>query len=71
MQLEFVRSHANFVLVKVGDGKRIFQQLLRRGIIVRDMAAYGLPEWIRVSIGTPEQNERFLAELAAELRGEK
>jgi histidinol-phosphate aminotransferase len=63
MKLEFVPSQANFVLVRVGDGKKMFQALLRRGIIVRDMNAYGLPEWIRVSVGTPEQNERFLAEL--------
>jgi histidinol-phosphate aminotransferase len=63
MGLEFVPSHANFVLVKVGDGKAVFQALMRRGIIVRDMNAYGLPEWIRVSIGTMAQNERFIAEL--------
>jgi histidinol-phosphate aminotransferase len=61
--LEFVPSHANFVLVKVGDGKAVFQALMKRGIIIRDMNAYGLPEWIRVSIGTREQNDRFLAEL--------
>jgi histidinol-phosphate aminotransferase len=64
MELEFVPSYANFVLVKVGDGQQTFQELLRRGIIVRDMNAYGLPEWIRVSIGTPEQNARFLSALA-------
>jgi histidinol-phosphate aminotransferase len=63
MGLEFVPSFANFVLVKVGDGRAIFQALMKVGIIVRDMTSYGLPEWIRVSIGTPEQNERFLAEL--------
>ncbi len=56
-------SFANFVLVKVGSGKTVFQALMKRGIIVRDMTSYGLPEWIRVSIGTPEQNARFLAEL--------
>jgi histidinol-phosphate aminotransferase len=38
---------------------------MKRGIIVRDMNSYGLPEWIRVSIGTMEQNRRFLAELKA------
>ena len=54
---------ANFVLVHVKDGKAVFQALMKRGIIVRDMTSYGLPEWIRVSIGTMEQNERFLAEL--------
>ena len=63
MGLEYVPSFANFVLVKVGDGKAVFQALMKRGIIVRDMTSYGLPEWIRVSIGTMEQNERFLAEL--------
>ena len=56
-------SSANFVLVKVGDGKAVFQSLMKRGVIVRDMNAYGLPEWIRVSIGTVKQNERFIAEL--------
>ena len=63
MGLEFVPSHANFVLVKVGDGKAVFTALMKRGIIIRDMNAYGLPEWIRVSVGTMDQNERFLAEL--------
>jgi histidinol-phosphate aminotransferase len=63
MGLEFVPSFANFVLVKVGNGKAVFQALMKRGIIVRDMTSYGLPEWIRVSVGTMEQNERFLAEL--------
>jgi histidinol-phosphate aminotransferase len=61
--LEFVPSLANFVLVKVGRGRAVFEALLRRGIIVRAMDGYKLPEWIRVSIGTPEQNARFLEEL--------
>jgi histidinol-phosphate aminotransferase len=61
--LEYVPSFANFVLVRVGDGRAVFQSLLRRGIIVRDMTGYALPEWIRVSIGTMEQCRRFLAEL--------
>jgi histidinol-phosphate aminotransferase len=63
MDLEFVPTHANFILVRVGDGKAVFQSLLKRGVIVRDMTSYGLPEWIRVSIGTMEQNRRFLTEL--------
>jgi len=61
--LEFVPSFANFVLVKVGDGRAVFQALMKHGIIVRDMTSYGLPEWIRVSIGTMEQNIRFLSDL--------
>ena len=63
LELEFVPSHANFVLVKVGDGVNIFKALLQRGIIVRAMASYQLPEWIRVSVGTMEQNMRFVAAL--------
>jgi histidinol-phosphate aminotransferase len=63
MNLEFVPSHANFVLVRVGDGKKVFEALLRRGIIVRAMGSYGLPEWIRVSVGTMPQNKAFVAEL--------
>jgi len=63
MGLEFVPSHANFILVNVGDGKRVFSELMKRGIIIRDMNPYGLPEWIRVSVGTMEQNRRFLEEL--------
>jgi histidinol-phosphate aminotransferase len=61
--LDYVPSFANFVLVCVGDGKAVFQALMKCGIIVRDMTSYGLPEWIRVSIGTMEQNKRFLDEL--------
>lgn len=58
--LEYVPSFANFVLVRVGDGRAVFDALMKRGIIVRDMNSYGLPDWIRVSIGTMEQNRRFL-----------
>ncbi len=63
--LEYVPSSANFVLVRVGDGDGIFQALLRRGLIVRAMRSYGLPEWIRVSVGTMDQNRRFVEELDA------
>jgi len=63
MNLEFVPSHANFVLVRVGDGAKVFDALLRRGLIVRAMGSYGLPEWIRVSVGTMPQNRAFIAAL--------
>jgi histidinol-phosphate aminotransferase len=63
MNLEFVPSHANFVLLRVGDGKKVFEALLRRGLIVRAMGSYGLPEWIRVSVGTMPQNKAFIAAL--------
>jgi len=66
--LEIVPSVANFMLVKVGDGTRVFEALQRRGVIVRPVKSYGLPEWVRVTVGTREQNERFLAELKTLVR---
>jgi histidinol-phosphate aminotransferase len=69
--LKYIPSVANFVLVKVGNGKEVFQKLLRRGMIVRAMDEYKLPEWIRVSVGTPEQNRRFFEDLDAVLAGER
>jgi len=61
--LEFVPSVANFMLIKVGDGLRVFEALQRRGLIVRPVKSYGLPEWVRVTVGTPAQNVRLLEEL--------
>jgi histidinol-phosphate aminotransferase len=61
--LEYVPSVANFMLVKVGEGSRVFDALQRRGVIVRPVKSYGLAEWVRVTTGTPEQNERLLREL--------
>jgi histidinol-phosphate aminotransferase len=58
--LEFIPSSANFICARVGDGQRVFDALQRRGIIVRPMAGYQLPEWIRISIGTPAENQRCL-----------
>jgi histidinol-phosphate aminotransferase len=57
-------SHGNFVLVKVGDAARVFQALLKQGVIVRPVGNYGLPEWLRVTVGLPAENARFLAALA-------
>lgn len=65
--LEFVRSYANFILVKVGDGAGVFRELQKRGVITRPMGGYDLPEWIRISIGTPKENEKCLTALAAVL----
>ncbi len=65
--LEFVPSVANFVLVKVGDGDAVFRDMLGQGVIVRAMRGYKLPEWVRISIGTPEQNRRCLEVLDAVL----
>jgi histidinol-phosphate aminotransferase len=68
MGLEHIPSRGNFVLVRVGAAAAIYQQLLARGVIVRPVGAYGLPEWLRVSIGLPEDNARFLDALAQVLR---
>jgi histidinol-phosphate aminotransferase len=61
--LEHVPSVGNFVLVKVGPAGRVYQELLRRGVIVRPVANYGLPEWLRITVGLPEENEAFLRAL--------
>jgi histidinol-phosphate aminotransferase len=55
---KFIPSAANFILVHVGDGQRVFAELQKLGVIVRPMAGYQLPDWIRVSIGTPAENAR-------------
>lgn len=67
MGLQYVPSYGNFVLVRVGDAATVFERLLRSGVIVRPVGAYGLPEWLRVSVGLPEENEKFLAALAKAL----
>ncbi|MDD3529075.1 MAG: histidinol-phosphate transaminase [Gallionellaceae bacterium] len=61
--LEWIPSAGNFVCVRVGDAARVFQALLRQGVIVRPVANYGLPEYLRVSIGLAEQNARLLTSL--------
>ncbi len=66
--LSWIPSHGNFVCVKVGKGAEVFQRLLGQGVIVRPIAAYGMPEYLRVSIGTGSENARFLSALAAVLR---
>jgi histidinol-phosphate aminotransferase len=67
MGLEFIPSFGNFVAVKVGDAGPIFQKLLKQGVIVRPVASYGMPEYLRISIGTENQNARFLDALATAL----
>jgi len=63
--LTFIPSYANFVLVKVGDAPHVNLELLKRGVIVRPVAGDGLPEWLRVSIGLPHENQKFLEALTA------
>ena len=65
--LEYVPSYGNFVLFKVGKddgaGGRMNLALLRQGVIIRPVGNYGLPQWLRVSIGLPEENEAFILAL--------
>ena len=61
--LRHLPSFGNFVLVQVGDGAAVYQGLLKRGVIVRPVANYGLPQWLRVTIGLTEENEKFIAAL--------
>ena len=61
--LPYVRSYANFILLKVGQGMAVFQAMQQQGVIVRPMGVYQLPEWVRVSIGTAAENERCLTVL--------
>jgi histidinol-phosphate aminotransferase len=61
--LEQVPSVANFILVRVGDGDGVFRALQARGVIVRPVKSYGLPEWVRVTVGSAAQNERVISEL--------
>ena len=61
--LEYVPSVGNFVLVKVGPAARVYDELLKRGVIVRPVANYGLPEWLRITVGLPEENAAFLRAL--------
>lgn len=58
--LAWIPSTANFVTVRVGDAAAVNARLLKQGVIVRPIAGYGMPEWLRVSIGLPEENARFL-----------
>lgn len=63
MGLEYVPSSANFILVRVGQGRRIFQAMQEEGVIVRPMDPYGLPEHVRITVGTRAENRRCIAVL--------
>jgi len=66
--LPYIPSAGNFVCVEVGDAARVYEQLLRRGVIVRPVANYGMPRHLRITVGLREENHRFLEALHAALR---
>ncbi len=68
--IAYVSSVANFILIDIGrDGLAFFKEMLKYGVIVRDMRQYGLKNFIRVTIGTKKENERFMKVLNKVLRG--
>ncbi len=70
--LAFPSSQANFVLLRVGDGRRVFEGLRKRGVLVKPLEAFGLTDCIRVSVGRRENNEEFvraLEEVLGETQG--
>jgi histidinol-phosphate aminotransferase len=75
MGIEYIPSHANFVLFRAGKddgaGARVNLAMLKRGIIVRPVGNYGLPQWLRVSIGLPHENAAFIDALRAVLKPER
>jgi histidinol-phosphate aminotransferase len=63
MKLKFIPSAGNFVFVHVGDGLAVFKKLLAMKIIVRPLRGYNLPEWLRITVGTMDQNKKCIAAL--------
>jgi histidinol-phosphate aminotransferase len=67
--LKYIPSHGNFITVQVGKAAEIYKRLLRRGVIVRPVGGgYALPEHLRITVGTAEENQKFLGALAASLK---
>jgi histidinol-phosphate aminotransferase len=62
--LSYIPSLGNFISVNVGEGAKVYESLLRQGIITRPIGGiYGMPQYLRVSIGLPSENDRFLQAL--------
>ena len=61
--IEYIESSANFVTARVGDGVDAFEWMQKEGVIVRPLAPYGMKEWIRVSVGAEDENERAIDSL--------
>ena len=67
--LKYIPSVGNFVCVEVGEGAKVYDSLLRQGVIVRPVGNYGMPHHLRVTVGLPEENERFLIALRTAIGG--
>lgn len=65
LELDFIKSQTNFVLINVNrESYEIYNQMLKRGVIVRPMKEYGLDNFIRVTIGLPKENSKFIETLS-------
>ena len=67
MGLSFIPPHGNFITVDVKNGPQVASSLLKKGIIVRPLGNYAMPAHIRVTVGLPEENQRFIRELPSSL----
>lgn len=61
--ISYIETLSNFITIAVGDGMKIYQQLLKEGVIIRPLNAYNMPKHLRVSIGLPSENAQFLSAL--------
>jgi histidinol-phosphate aminotransferase len=69
LKLDYIPSYGNFITLRVGKAQEIYKRLLRRGVIVRPVGGgYQLPEHLRVTVGTREENDKFLAALASSIK---
>lgn len=68
LRLDYIPSFGNFLSFRIGNATAMYQRLLRRGVIVRPVANYAMPEHLRVSIGLESENEKFLTALAGALQ---
>lgn len=67
LNLPYIPSVGNFICVEVGEAAAVYERLLRAGVIVRPVANYGMPRHLRVTVGLPEENQRFLDALTSAL----
>jgi histidinol-phosphate aminotransferase len=61
LSVKYIPSQSNFIMIHLGEKcPRVYDSLLRLGVIVRPLTSFGFPEYIRLSIGTPEENKKFI-----------
>lgn len=68
LKLDYIPSFGNFVSFRIGNATAMYQRLLKRGVIVRPVANYGMPEYLRVSIGLEAENKKFLSALQSAMQ---